>query len=161
MDGRKVKILMEYKILSSSDVKVHGESLACLMNIVLEDNITQKYPADQAEKYVNKIPGYIEDESAIVVGAIDAEVLIGFSWAYELCIFGERRVHVDMIGIDPRYRKKGVARKLVELQIEETKKRGIHIMEAMTTKANKNAYNWFHSMGFNDERVKVRYDLEF
>ena len=49
---------------------------------------------------------------------------------------------------------------LAEQMMEEARKRGIRIMEAMTTKANTTACGWFHSLGFADERVKVRLDLE-
>jgi Acetyltransferases len=160
MDVRKVKTLMEYKILNALEVNKYKESLIYLMNIILKDNITQDFPADQAERYVNRIPNYIENGSAIVVGAIIDGVLIGFSWAYELDIFGERRVHIDMIGVHPDHRKCGIAKNLVNIQIEETKKRGISKIEAMTTKSNENSYKWFHSMGFTDERVKVKRDLE-
>lgn len=151
---------MVFRILRAEEVKSNEKAIIKLMNIVLKDNITQKYPDDQAEKYVKKIPGYIEDGSAIVSGAFDGELLVGFSWAYELNIFGERRVHIDMIGVDPNYRKRGIAMQLINFQIEETRRRGITIMEAMTTKDNENSYNWFHSIGFNDERVKVRKILE-
>lgn len=151
---------MEYRLLKPSDVAKYRIQMVELMEIVLNDNITQKYPPNQAEIYVGKISGYIEDGSAIVSGAFDNENLIGFSWAYELSIFGERRVHIDMIGVNQEYRKQGVARNLIDIQIEEIKKRNINILEAMTTKANSNSYNWFRSMGFKDERIKVRKDLE-
>lgn len=152
---------MEFKIMKASDVEENRKAMIALMDMILSDNITQKYPDDQAEQYVDKIPGYIEDGSAIVAGALEAGVLVGFSWAYELSIFEERRIHIDMIGVAPQYQKQGVAKKLVELQEKEAKKRGIHIMEAMATKANGSSYHWFHSLGFADERVKVRRDLEF
>lgn len=152
---------MEYKIMRTADVNDNREAMIYLMNIILSDNIMQEYPIDQAEQYVDKIPGYIEDGSAIIAGAIEDGLLVGFSWAYEMSIFGERRIHIDMIGVNPQYRKYGVAKKMVELQAEEAKKRGIYIMEAMTTKANERSCHWFHSMGFVDERVKVRRDLEF
>lgn len=151
---------MKYRLLKPSDVAKHRIQMVELTEVVLNDNITQKYPPNQAEVYVGKIGGYIEDGSAIVSGAFDNEKLIGFSWAYELSIFGERRVHIDMIGVNQEYRKQGVARNLVNIQIEEAKKRNINILEAITTKANLNSYNWFHSMGFKDERIKVRRDLE-
>ena len=151
---------MEIRLLTAADISNYRIEMIKLMNIVLADNITQNYPSNQAELYVNKIPGYIDDGSAIVTGAFDEGILIGFSWAYELSIFSERRVHIDMIGVEPAHRKKGIARKLMDFQIQEIKKRGIHIVEAMTTKNNNNSYNWFHSMGFYDERVKVRRELE-
>ena len=151
---------MEYRLLDAGDVVANREALVDLMEIVLADNITQRYPSNQAEIYVGKMGGYIEDGSAIVCGAFDECRLVGFSWAYETTIFTERRVHIDMIGVAPEYRRAGIARELVDIQIGEARKRGIHILEAMTTKDNRNAYNWFHTMGFCDERVKVRRDLE-
>lgn len=150
---------MECRLLKPDDVPSHQTELISLMEIVLEDNISQKYPSNQAAVYVGKISGYIEDGSAIVSGAFVDEQLVGFSWAYELSIFGERRVHIDMIGVNPKYRRQGIAQNLIDIQIEEMKKRDIHIIEAMTTRSNLNAYNWFHSMGFIDERIKVRRDL--
>lgn len=151
---------MEYMLLQASDIISHENEMLYLMNIILKDNISQLYPNDLAKQYVSKIPGYIEDGSAFVVGAFEDGILVGFSWAYELSIFGERRCHIDMIGVNPEYRKRGIAKKILELQINEIKKRGISIVEAMTTRNNENSYNWFHSMGFDDERVKVRKDLE-
>lgn len=147
---------MEYKILHADDIETYKEDLITLMDMVLKDNISQNYPVNQAEIYVNKIPSYIMDGSAIVSGAFKGDLLLGFSWAYELTIFGERRIHIDMIGVNPNYRGQGIATKMVELQLQETKKRGISIIEAMTTKNNANSYNWFHAIGFKDERVKMK-----
>ena len=148
-----------YKIFESKDVDCYKGELVSLMQNVLADNITQPYPEDLAEQYVGKMPGYISDGSAIIVGAVSDDKLVGFSWAYELKIFGERRIHIDMIGVNPDFRRNGIARRLVQMQIEEAKSRGITIIEAMTTRANENSYNWFHSMGFKDERVKVKLEL--
>ncbi len=151
---------MEFKFLLADDIQNHKREMIRLMDMVLKDNITQHYPPNQAAAYVEKIPGYIKDGSAIVVGAFEGDLLVGFSWVYELSIFGERRAHIDMIGVDPKFRKRGVARRLSELQIQAIEKRGIKIVEAMTTKSNASSYNWFHSMGFEDERVKMKLELK-
>lgn len=151
---------LEYIVFEPEDIGHYKDDLISLMQNVLADNITQKYPKNLAEQYVDKMPGYISDGSAIIVGAISDRKLAGFSWAYELKIFNERRIHIDMIGVNSDYRRNGIARKLVEMQIEEAKSRDITIIEALTTKANENSYNWFHSMGFEDERVKVKLELE-
>lgn len=150
---------IEYIVIQPKDFIFYKRELIVLMQNVLKDNITQQYPEDLAEQYVEKMPGYVADGSAIIVGAIFDGKLVGFSWAYELKIFAERRIHIDMIGVDQAFRRNGIARKLVEMQIDEANKRGISIIEAMTTKANENSYNWFHSMGFVDERVKVQLEL--
>lgn len=150
---------IEYKNFEAKDIDCYKDELVALMQNVLADNITQHYPEDLAEQYVEKMPGYISDGSAIIVGAVSDDKLVGFSWAYELKVFGERRIHIDMIGVNPDFRRNGIASRLVEMQIEESKRRNISIIEAMTTKANENSYNWFHSMGFVDERVKVKMEL--
>lgn len=150
---------IRYRMFKAEDIGIYKTDLVFLMQIVLADNITQQYPEDLAEQYVAKMPGYISDGSAIIVGAFYGNVLAGFSWAYELMIFNERRIHIDMIGVKPEYRRNGIARRLVEMQIEEAKIRDITIVEAMTTKANANSYGWFHSIGFVDERVKVKLEL--
>ena len=151
---------LEYRVLTPGDIETYREDAVRLTEAILAENITQPYPKDLAEQYISKVPGYIADGSACVVGALCGGELAGFSWAYELAIFGERRLHIDMIGVQPAYRRQGVARRLVEMQMEEARKRGIRILEAMTTKANTTACGWFHSLGFADERVKVRLDLE-
>lgn len=149
-----------YKAFEPEDINCYKSELVCLMQNILADNITQHYPDNLAEQYVEKMPRYILDGSAIIVGAVSDGKLAGFSWAYELILFDERRIHIDMIGVNPAFRRNGVARKLVDIQIEEAKRRNITIIEAMTTRANENSYNWFHSLGFADERVKVKLELE-
>lgn len=151
--------MIKYFVLNKSDVEALYGDLTNLMETVLADNIPQNYPVGLAEEYVKRMANYIEDGSAFVVGAKDGEELTGFLWAYTLNIFDETRFHIDMICVNPEYRRMGIAGHLVELQVEEAKKRGIHAIEAMTTRSNENSYNWFHSLGFEDERVKVKLEI--
>lgn len=151
--------MIEYFVFDKEKAKVLKEDLINLMGIVLADNIPQRYPNSLSEEYVQKMITYIRDGSAFVVGARDENKLAGFSWAYVLDVFDERRFHIDMICVDSKYRKEGIASHLVMMQIEEAKKRGIHALEAMTTRKNENSYNWFHSLGFEDERVKVKLEI--
>lgn len=150
---------IEYKELTPKDIRKYEKSLICLMEIVLCDNLTQDYPDNLAKEYVQKMPGYIQDGSAIIVGGFLKDNLIGFSWAYEMNIYGEKRLHIDMIGVDPSFRKRGIAYSLLKIQIQEAERRKIKIIEAMVTRANENSYSWFHSIGFVDERVKVRMEI--
>lgn len=151
--------MIEYFVFDKRDAEKFYRDLITLMETVLADNIPQNYPNCLSEEYVKKMTTYIEDGSAFVVGARDGNTLAGFSWAYTLHIFDETRFHIDMICVDPNYRKMGIARQLVKLQIDEAKKRGIHAIETMTTRSNENSYNWFHSLGFEDERVKVKLEI--
>ena len=133
--------------------------MIALMEKVLKDNISQNNLLNQGDIYINKIHSYIMDSSVIILDAFKEGVLLGFPWSYELAIFGGRRKHIDMIGVNLDYRGQGNVTKMVELQLQETKKRGISIAEDMTTKNNTNSYNRFHSVGFKDERVKMKLEL--
>lgn len=151
--------MIEYFVFSKDDVEKFYSDLISLMENVLADNIPQKYPDNISEDYVRNMKTYIQDGSAFVVGAKDNSSLAGFSWAYALDVFDERRFHVDMICVNPSYRKRGIAKQLVKMQSKEAKRQGIHVVEAMTTRSNENSYNWFHSLGFEDERVKVKLEI--
>lgn len=148
---------IELKLLTKQDIERYEDDLIYIMEFILKDNIAQAYPYDLARRYVEKMPGYIEDGSATIVGAINtSDKLIGFLWAYELSIFEEKRMHIDMIGVDKEYRAQSIAKKMLDVQIKIARERGIKIFEAMITWNNENSCKWFHSQGFTDERVKVK-----
>ena len=113
--------IIECKTFSPKDIGIYEEQITYLMEVVLHDNITQNYPNNLAKQYVQKMPGFIQDGSAIIVGGFLENKLIGFSWAYEMDIFGEKRIHIDMICVDPLFRRKGVAHNLVQKQIQEAR----------------------------------------
>lgn len=152
--------MLIFKLLDSQDVMKDRDTLIELMEIILCENIPQNYPKTLAENYVDKIPGYIADGSAIVSGAYINDKLMGFCWGYELNIFDEKRLHIDMIGVNKDCQKQGIASGLFEIQKDVAKERNIKIIEAMTTKSNTNSYQWFLRQGFCDERVKVMMNLE-
>ena len=106
------------------------------------------------------MPGYIEDNSAVIIGAFDNEKLVGFIWGYIIQIFEETRLHSYMGAVHPHYRGYHIAKRLMEQQFEEARKREIFIIEAMVTKENQAAYNWHLKTGFREERVKMRKVLE-
>src|SRR5699024_7295791 len=117
--------MIEYFVFTKNEVRTFYPELTTLMGIVLADNISQNYSESLPEDYVRRMENYIQDGSAFVVGAKDNSKLVGFSWAYALDIFDERRFHIDMICVNPSYRKRGIAKQLVNMQIKEAERRGI------------------------------------
>lgn len=150
-----------FKNLNIEDIDKYKSELIELMRITLSENIIQKFPDELPGNYVDKIPGYIEDNSAVIIGAFDSEKLVGFIWGYVTNIFEETRLHSYMGAVDPNYRGYHIAKKLMEQQFEEARRRGIFIIEAMVTKENQAAYNWHLKTGFQEERVKMRKVLEY
>ena len=149
-----------YKLMKSHDILANQESLVDMLNKTLVDNISQNFPEDLAKKYVNSMPAYIEDGSAIIIGAFDEEKMVGFLWGYEVDVFGEKRVHNAENHVIEEYRGHGIAKKMLECLEEEAKKRNIFILEAMCTVSNKNAYEYHIYNGYEVERVKFRKILE-
>ena len=145
-----------YKIMTPEDVLVNKEQLIIMLDATLKENLSQKYPSELAENYVEKMPGYIEDGSAIIIGAFDCEKMIGFLWGYEMNIFGEKRVHTAENHVLNSYRGMGIARQMLLCLEDETKKRGICILEAMCTASNEGAYNYHIKNGYEIERVKFK-----
>ena len=94
--------MIEYFVFDRKKGEDLKKDLINLMGTVLADNIPQRYPNSLSAEYVEKMIAYIEDGSAFVVGAKDDNKLAGFSWAYVLDIFDERRLHIDMICVDPK-----------------------------------------------------------
>ena len=107
-----------------------------------------------------KMAKYIDDGSAIITGAICNDKLIGLLWAYKLNIFGEKRLHIDMVGVENCYRGQHVAKRMMDEQINQARKHDIKVLEAMVTKKNDNSCKWFRSMGFVDERIKMKWSMD-
>ena len=76
-----------YKILSVSDVYANFNDLLKLMDIVLMENISQSFYENISREYLNKLPKYIEENNAFVIGAYNQDNLIGFHWCYYTKIF--------------------------------------------------------------------------
>lgn len=146
--------------LNINDINTYKIELIELMRITLLENIIQKFPEELPETYVEKIPEYIKDDSAVIIGAFDGRKLVGFIWGYVTHIFEEVRLHSYMGAVNPHYRGYHIAKRLMEQQFEEARRRGIFIVEAMVTKENQAAYNWHLKTGFQEERVKMRKVLE-
>ena len=145
-----------YKLMKATDVEEYASDLKLMLQKTLEDNIEQKFPSTLAEEYVTKMPGYIDDGSAIIIGAFDEKKIVGFLWGYEVHVFDERRVHNAENHVLAEYRGKGIAKEMLEHLEEEAKKRGICILEAMCTASNQGAYNYHVKNGYKVERIKFK-----
>ena len=148
-----------YKFLNSSDILYNKQDLVEMVIKTLKENITQNFPETIAQEYVEKMPGYIEDGSAIIVGAFHKEQLIGFLLGYEVDIFGEKRIHTTEIHVKEEYRRYGIAKKMLGWLEIEAIRRNIYILEAMCTVSNQDAYRYHINNGYEIERIKFKKSL--
>ena len=145
-----------YKILSVSDVYANFNDLLKLMDIVLMENISQCFDENISREYLNKLPKYIEENNAFVIGAYNQDKLIGFHWCYYTKIFGEKRVHSNFVCVLPNYKGCGIAHEMMKMIEKISIENNVNIIEAMVTYDNKVALRYHEKNGFQIERLKMR-----
>lgn len=147
---------IKYKFLTVDDINRNYNYLLDLLNMIFKENISQDFNDNLVEIYIKSLPQYINDGSAIVIGAFDNNQLIGFHWCYYLDVFGERRVHSYFVGINSKYQGKGIASKMLREIENIAKSNGVFIIESMVTYNNKNALAFHQNKGFEIERLKMK-----
>ncbi|RAL24203.1 GNAT family N-acetyltransferase [Thermoflavimicrobium daqui] len=60
--------------------------------------------------------------------------------------------YVHFVGVHPKYRKKGIAKRLYELFFEAVQKRGCEIVRCLTSPANHTSIAFHTKMGFQIEK---------
>lgn len=148
--------MIEIRLLNEEDINKYKNNLIRFMKMVLTENINQTIPEELPIKYVNDMEAFIKDGSAIILGAFDADKLIGFHWGYEVKNINERRVHSYLNAIEYDYRGQKIGSRFFRMLEEEALKRDIHIIEAMCTYSNKVAVDYHLHNGFEIERLKVK-----
>lgn len=131
---------------------------------LIEDNLNINFPN------INKltefaISGYKDmirfkrDNSAILIGAFEEDMIIGFLWAYVRNILGEIRIHIDHIIVDSKARSKGIGTKLLNNLENLSREKGIKKIELMTTLENESTMKFYNSKGFSTVRVQLEKKL--
>lgn len=110
------------------------------------------------EKYLD-IVRFKKDGSAILYGAFE-EKMLGFLWAYEREIFGEKRLHLDHLIVDANVRATGIGSKLIEKLYDIALVRNISKIELMATMSNENAVNFYRKHGYDIKRVQMEIEVE-
>ncbi|MFQ6862927.1 MAG: GNAT family N-acetyltransferase [Beduini sp.] len=147
---------IKYKLLDAKDVALYKKELINILKMILHENITQSFNKYLPEKYIDQLPKYINDKSALIIGAFDKDSLIGFHWCYYLNVFDEKRLHSYFVGILPHYRGLKIAYRMFQIIENIAKKDGVFVIEAMVTYENKQAYRYHENQGFKIERVKMK-----
>ena len=105
---------MEVRKLTEEDLdRYHNE----IVKFIYENlNINLPFIKEKEElakeKYID-IVRFNKDGSAILYGAFE-ETMIGFLWAYEREVLGEKRLHLTHLIVDSNVRGKGIGSALIE-----------------------------------------------
>lgn len=147
--------MIDVRLLTFQEILENGSRLEYFMHMVMVENHFYGITDEMYKKYYDDMKLFIEDGSAILIGAFDGDELIGFHWGYERNTLGGKRVHSYFNAIEPNYRGQGIGKRFWKVLEREAIKRGIYTIEAMCTYANKAAVNYHLHNGFEIERLQV------
>lgn len=141
--------------LSRQQIEENSTTLKSFISEILNENIGRAISEKKVEDYYQQILEYSETEDCIIAAYLEMDRILAFIWAYIYDNFGEKRMHSNMIYVDPSHRGRGIATRLIEHLTEIARLRNITSIDAMVTYENSSAMS-FHSMnGFKIERVRM------
>ena len=147
--------MIEVRLLTYEEIEREEKKLEHFMYMVLSENLDYPITNEICEKYYYNMKTFFEDGTAVLIGAFDDGMLIGFHWGYVRNTPSGKRMHSYYNAIEPEYRGQGIAVKFWDVLDAETAKRGIEIIEAMCTYENKIAVDYHLKHGFEIERLQV------
>ena len=158
MKGENSLIIRELK---SEDLEKYSLAVKELLIETYINNfrIQDKQAEELCEDKLSLLAGYISTGSAIVIAAIEMDELIGFTWLYKHYFFGEKRLHVNQIAVNTRYRGKGIGKKLIQEAENQAIREGIKTIDLFVSEVNQSALNLYDKLGFNTERRYMKKEL--
>lgn len=107
----------------------------------------------------NDMKKYINNGSALVVGAYSEEKVIGFLWAYRRLFLGEERLHISHIVVDATFRGHGIGSRMIDFIEQHALKNEIKTIELLTTSTNEKTIKFYNKHGFSVTRVQFEKNL--
>ena len=99
---------------------------------------------------------FIEDGSAILIGAFEDNKIIGFIWAYEI---KEETYHVNYYAVNVNNRKLGIGQKLLDELYKIAKQNGIKKVELLVEAHNEIAIKKYKNNEFEEKYIKMEKNL--
>lgn len=145
---------IELKEFDVEAINKYKEEIKLYLKDVLDENGISN-DNNKIEKIMEEMKQFIEDKSAIIIGAFQKEKLLGFIWGYKTSINDINRIHINYFVVDEKCREQGIGSQLIEKIYEIAKEMQIQEVELMVTTKNATAVNFYKKQGFEEERVKL------
>lgn len=147
---------MEIRELSQEDMTENRDLILNLFETSYVENFADRYEINTMvkQRYMNLLK-FVEDGSAIFLGAFEKNIVCGMLWAYERTLMGERRIHITDIVVGEGYRSKGLGSCLLEKLKVMAKEREVGVIDLLVTMDNKNSVEFYHHKGFAVERLQM------
>ena len=122
--------------------------------------LKEEYSFDESFKTISR--AYFADEDQTTVLAYDGEIPIGCAticYQFMMPTFDHptgKRAHIMNVYVDKHHRRQGIARKMMELLLDEAKERGVTEISLDATEKGRLLYE---AMGFEASRECMVLDL--
>ena len=147
--------------LDCNDLVVNKEILLELLIDTYEINFqkTREQCKCICEEKLESMNNYVKQGSAIILGAIIDNELVGFLWLYKHDYWGEPRLHINQIAVRIRYRGKGIGKSLIEEAEKQAKYLDVHTIDLFVSENNMQALVMYDKLGFKTERRYLKKNL--
>lgn len=146
--------MIEIQLVDREIAKKYKSDITEYLGQVLNINGILNQEED-LERIYNNMINYIEDGTAIIVGAFEGNKMLGFIWTYKILVNNEQRFHINYFIVNEKYRNSGIGKKLMDEVCEIAKKYNIKRIELMVTSKNDGAIKFYEKQNFKQERVKL------
>lgn len=149
-----------FRNINETDIINNKSNITAL----LLENLMINFPgftslSDYAASTYEDIKRFQKDNSAILIGAFDKDILVGFLWAYKRSVLGEQRIHLSHIVIDSELRSHGIGSRLLNTLEDFVQNEGIKKIELLTTLQNTNTVEFYKARGYKMTRVQFEKEL--
>ena len=141
--------MIEYRIATNKDIELLMSSRLEMLKVV--NNLPQDY--EYTDEIINESRDYFLNGDQVTVLALDGDVVAGcasMSFMRIMPTFSHptgKRAHLMNVYTRSDYRRQGIARKMVNMLIDETWKRGATEISLDATKMGRPLYE---SLGFTN-----------
>lgn len=136
------------------DVKNNEEEFKMLLREMLELKFG-KCENKISEVYDN-MKNFIEDGSAILIGAFEESKIVGFIWAY---LIREKTYHINYFAVDKEKRRLGIGQKLLDKLYVIGKENNIVNIELLVEPNNDKAIKKYKNNDFQEKYIKMEKKL--
>lgn len=146
--------MIKIQLIDKITAENNKETIISYLGQVLNMNCIPN-KEDDIKKIYNNMINYIEDGSAIIIGAFEEKKLTGFIWAYKVLVNNETRFHINYFIVNEKNRNSGIGKKLMDEICVIAKENNIKKIELMVTTKNEGAINFYKKQNFEVERIKL------
>lgn len=152
--------MISLKLLTKQDILLYKNQIINLLKQSIIINFSEMNCLDDnANMRYKNMQFFIEEGSAIIIGAIDErKELSGFLWAYERTNIIQELFITELV-ITENQRSKGIGRLLINQLTDIAKDKKISKIGLTATYDNTGAMNFYSNNGFITERVFLRKDI--